>query len=207
MKKNIYEINTQDLVDELKEEESVKIEFYYDDREPKIEFYDDANFMIFAKYAFGFPNSVKHIEYFELSDFEECKDIEEYKDWLNGCFYDGVEIYKNNNYQGKIYIKFIWKQRKTKSMVLTPAGKRKGERHEQWNTQFNIEIKKRLIRKPKENKWRKRNYSTWIIVLAIVDKYKDIKENLKKYGDEKGVSLNAVILSAIDDYIEKKGIK
>lgn len=36
---------------------------------------------------------------------------------------------------------------------------------------------------------------------------KDIKENLKKYGDEKGVSLNAVILSAIDDYIEKKGIK
>lgn len=36
---------------------------------------------------------------------------------------------------------------------------------------------------------------------------KNIKENLKKYGDEKGVSLNAVILSAIDDYIEKKGIK
>ncbi|MCT7751992.1 MAG: Arc family DNA-binding protein [Lactobacillus iners] len=35
----------------------------------------------------------------------------------------------------------------------------------------------------------------------------NIKENLKKYGDEKGVSLNAVILSAIDDYIEKKGIK
>lgn len=34
---------------------------------------------------------------------------------------------------------------------------------------------------------------------------KNIKENLKKY--EKGVSLNAVILSAIDDYIEKKGIK
>lgn len=36
---------------------------------------------------------------------------------------------------------------------------------------------------------------------------KNIKEALKKYGDEKGVSLNAVILSAIDDYIEKKGIK
>ena len=35
----------------------------------------------------------------------------------------------------------------------------------------------------------------------------NIKETLKKYGDEKGVSLNAVILSAIDDYIEKKGIK
>lgn len=96
MEKITYEINTQDLVDELKEEESVKIEFY-----------DDANYRTFAKYAFGFPNSVKHIEYFELSDFEECKDIEEYKDWLNGCFYDGVEIYKNNNYQGKIYIKFI----------------------------------------------------------------------------------------------------
>lgn len=31
---------------------------------------------------------------------------------------------------------------------------RKGERYDQWNTQFNIEIKKRLIRKPKENKWR-----------------------------------------------------
>ncbi len=106
MTKITYEINTQDLVDELKEDESVKIEFY-DNGEHKIEFYDDANYMIFAKYAFGFPNSVKHIEYFELSDFEECKDIEEYKDWLNGCFYDGVEIYKNNNYQGKIYIKFI----------------------------------------------------------------------------------------------------
>lgn len=36
---------------------------------------------------------------------------------------------------------------------------------------------------------------------------KNIKENLQKYGDEKGVSLNAVILSAIDDYIEKKGIE
>ena len=106
MEKITYEINTQDLVDELKEEESVKIEFY-DNGEHKIEFYNDANYMIFAKYAFGFPLSVKHIEYFELSDFEECKDIEEYKDWLNGCFYDGVEIYKNNNYQGKIYIKFI----------------------------------------------------------------------------------------------------
>lgn len=35
---------------------------------------------------------------------------------------------------------------------------------------------------------------------------KNIKENLQKYGDEKGVSLNAVILSAIDDYIEKKGL-
>lgn len=96
MTKIIYEINVQDLVDELKEEGSVKIEFY-----------EDNDYMIFSKYAFGFPLSVKHIEYFELSDFEECKDIEEYKDWLNGCFYDGVEIYKNNNYQGKIYIKFI----------------------------------------------------------------------------------------------------
>ena len=36
---------------------------------------------------------------------------------------------------------------------------------------------------------------------------KNIKEKLKKYSDEKGVSLNAIILSAIDDYIEKKGIK
>ncbi|WP_288892601.1 hypothetical protein [uncultured Sneathia sp.] len=36
---------------------------------------------------------------------------------------------------------------------------------------------------------------------------KGLYKSLKKISEEKGVSLNAIILSAIDDYIEKKGIK
>lgn len=96
MTKIIYEINVQDLVDELKEEGSVKIEFY-----------EGNDYMIFSKYAFGFPDLVKHIEYFELCGFEECENIEDYRNWLKGCWYDGVEIYKNDNYQGKIYVNWI----------------------------------------------------------------------------------------------------
>lgn len=91
-----YEINIEDLVNELKEHEHVKIEFY-----------KDGDFIIMDEVAPGYPNETIHTEHMEFYDFEECEDIEEYKDWLNGCFYDGVEIYKNDNYQGKIYVKWI----------------------------------------------------------------------------------------------------
>lgn len=34
---------------------------------------------------------------------------------------------------------------------------------------------------------------------------KNIKEKLKQYGNEKGLSINAIILTAIYEYLERKG--
>lgn len=95
MIKLIYEIDTQDLIDELEDMKYVKIELY-----------SDESYEIMNSNAYGYSENRINIQYFEIYDYEDCNcNIDEFKEWLNDCWIGGIEV-ENEKFEGKIYLKF-----------------------------------------------------------------------------------------------------
>lgn len=96
MEKIIYEINTQDLVDELEDYDYVKIEFY-----------SDGSYEIMNSNAYGYSNNRIEIQEFERYDFRDCDyNVQDYKEWLKSEWIGGIKV-ENEKFKGRLYVKWL----------------------------------------------------------------------------------------------------
>lgn len=97
MKDITYTVSVNSLVEALKEYEYAKIEFY-----------KDGDFTIMDEVACGYPDESIHTEHFDLYDFKDCNsDVNEYTDWLEDCWFSGLDAYKYDEFQGTIRVNWV----------------------------------------------------------------------------------------------------
>ncbi|MCT7786038.1 MAG: hypothetical protein N4R10_03150 [Lactobacillus iners] len=96
MTKIIYEIDTQDLVDELKNYDYVKIEFY-----------SDGTYAIMNSNACEYSKNRINVQVFERYDFRDCDyNVQDYKSWLKSEWMGGIKV-ENNKFKGRLYVKWL----------------------------------------------------------------------------------------------------